>query len=432
MAGTDQGSKLIPSLVQPTNPNPTNPQMWQDPNNGGKPTSGDQVRIGAYYIQALLTEPVKDFSIVTTGKNYVIPPNSGNQIVQIKVHPIISDANLTNQGLDQHGAKNAGNFGGDTRDIDVLTQNMPTIPEDGGNVNRTATMKDSLFATTVDMGIYMQQTFKTINVDPDNKNNQLQYAFDREFFIAIVELHAKSLLIDLLLSAATVRYAGIATNIATITGEGATPSVISYQLLKQVSSALFNKKAKMQTKMVVGVALTDTVTIPACYIAYAPDEIINLLEDLKDNLGRPAWDPVEKYASGAGSTYANEAGRIGNFRIVRKNWMPAYYGKGAEEVNNEMGAATTTDSSSVSRYNAYPMLVVTEDTFGQVSILYDAIKGRKVEEGGCKITVLQSEFGKVTVHDPYGRTMIKSAQWVYGFLAIYPERNAVIWSAGVL
>lgn len=427
---TDQGSKIIPNMVKPVNPNPSNPQMWQDPRNSGKPTSGDQVRIGAYYIQELLREPVKDFSIVTTGKNYTIPKNSGNQIVQVKVHPIISDKNLTNQGLDQTGQPNAGNFGGDTRDIEKLVAAMPTIPEDGGNVNRTATMKDSLYGTTVDMGIYMKQTFKTLDVDPDNVNNQLQLAFDREFFVAIVELHAKSLLIDLLLSAGTVRYGGIATSFADMTGDGATPSVITYSLLKKVSTALFNKKAKMSTKMVTGVSLTDTRVIPACYISYAPDEIINVLEDLKDNLGRPAWIPVEQYAAGAGSTYQNEAGRIGNFRVIRKNWMPSYYGKGATATTNELGASTTIVGSD-EKYDIFPMLTVTEDTFAQVSILYDSLKGKKVEEGGCKITVMTSELGKVTDNDPFGRTFIKSAQWVYGFLAYYPERNSVIWSVGL-
>lgn len=429
---TDQGSKIIPSLTKAVNPNSSKPQYWQDPNNSGKPTSGDQVRVGAHYLQELLRAPTRNYSIVTTGKNYTIPKNSGNQIVQVKVYPIISDKNLTNQGLDQSGKPNAGNFGGDTRDIEVMVKAMPTIPEDGGNVNRTATMKDSIYGTTVDMGIYMKQTFKTLDVDPDNVDNRLQAAFDQEMFIAIVQLHAKCLLIDLLLSAGIVRYAGVATDFASMTGEkGSVPSIISHNLLKQLATTLHNKDAKMQTKMVTGVSLTDTKVIPACYLAYAPQELINVMEDMKDNLGRPAWVAVEHYAAGT-SVYENEVGRIGNFRVIRMNWMPSYYGKGAEVTDNEAGASTSIHTStSKETYDIFPFLVVTEDTFAQVSILYDSLKGKRVDQGGCKITVMNSTLGTVTDSDPFGRTFIKSAQWVYGFLAIYPERNAVIWSLGI-
>lgn len=424
----DIGSKLIPSLVKPANPNTQKPQYWQDPNRDNKPTTGDQVRVGAYYEQAILHDPVKNFSIVTTGKNFTIPRNSGNQIVFTKVYPIISDSNLTNQGLDQTGKPNAGNFGGDSRDIATVTSFMPTIPEDGGNVNRTATMRDRLSANTVDMGIYMQQTFKTIDVDPDNVDNRLQAAFDKELYSAVVELHAKSLLIDLLLCAGTVRYAGTAMGIDEITGEDeATGSFITYRTLKRISTALQNKHAKFTTKMVTGVALTDTRTIGQCFLAYASTEVINVLEDVKDNNDKPAWIPVEKYAAGAGSVYENEVGRIADFRIIRMRDMLMYEGGGATETNNTTGATATNG-----KYDAHPLLIVPEDTFGQVSILYDTLKGDSMTlANGSKIVVKQSKVGEVTNTDPFGRTFTKSAQWVYGFLAIYAERIGVVWSAGV-
>ena len=424
----DVGSKLIPSLVEPKNPVTKNPQYYVDPRRGGKPTTGDTVRMAAYYEQAILHEPVREYSIVTTGKNFNIPRNSGNQIVFTKVYPIISALNTTNQGLDQTGKPNAGNFGGDSRDIKTLTGFMPTIPEDGGPVNRTGTMRDSLKANTVDMGIYMQQTFKTLDVDPDNVNNRLQAAFDQELYRAVVELHAKSLLIDLLLAAGTVRYAGTASSLEEINGDDEdTGSFITYRTLKGLSTALQNKNAKFTTKMVTGVALTDTKTIGQCYLAYASTEVINILEDIKDNLGNPAWIPVEKYAAGAGSTFENEVGKIGDFRVIRMKNMLMHEGVGADETDNTTGATATNG-----KYDAHPFLVVPEDTFGQVSILYDSLKGdTKTLSNGSKIVVKQSKLGEVTDSDPFGRTFTKSAQWVYGFLAIYAERIGVIWTAGV-
>ena len=133
---------------------------------------------------------------------------------------------------------------------------------------------------------------------------------------------------------------------------------------------------------------------------------------MKDLHNQPAFISVEKYAS-AGETVTGEVGSVDNFRIVVVPEMMKWAGAGA----------VTTDSINYDnglRYDIFPILVVGSESFTTIGFQTD---GKSV-----KFKIYNTAPGEATAdrNDPYGETGFMSIKWYYGFMALRPERIALI------
>ena len=78
------------------------------------------------------------------------------------------------------------------------------------------------------------------------------------------------------------------------------------------------------------------------------------------------------------------------------------------------------------RFDVFPMLVVGDGSFTTIGFQTD---GKTV-----KFKITHKAPGEATADrsDPYGETGFMSIKWYYGFMALRPERIAVLKTAAVM
>ena len=142
-------------------------------------------------------------------------------------------------------------------------------------------------------------------------------------------------------------------------------------------------------------------------------ELVPIIERLTDFFGNAAFIPVQRYAA-AGETLNGEIGSVGAFRIVVVPEMMHWDGVGAAEGVN--GGYRTASG----RYNVYPMLVVGDGSFTTIGFYTD---GKSVK---FKVFHKKPGLDAVDRNDPFGESGLMSIKWYYGFMALRPERIALI------
>ena len=372
-----------------------------------------------YWIRKSLTEQRKQQFFLPLSSTIGIPAHMGKRIRILEYIPLLDDRNINSMGIDPSGITIAnGNLYGSKKDTGYIASKMPVLSETGGRVNRVGFTRVTLEGSLHKFGLFFEWTDEAMKFDSDE---QLYEHITREMMTGAVQVTEDCLQADLLNSAGVIFYAGAAITDAQLTGNtgGSGPTTVSYTNIQRLSIVLDENRTPKQTKIMTGVRLTDTRTIPNGHIAYVGSELIPLLTVLLDPLGRPAFIPVQQYAAGT-EPINGEIGMVGELRFVVVPHMQHWAAAGAVVTTNA-GYRTDVDSATgQEKYNVYPILVVGDESFNAL--------GFQIDGKGVKMDVIAKKPGQATANftDPYGEMGFYSVKWYYGFLAKRPERIALI------
>lgn len=302
-----------------------------------------------------------------------------------------------------------GNLYGSSKDVGYITGKLPLIGESGGRVNRVGFKRVSIEATLQKMGFFDEYTQDSLDFDTDS---ELAMHINREMLNGAQELTEDALQIDLLNAAGVIRYGGIATSTATITGEG-TVSAITYNDLMRLEIDLDNNRCPKATTIISGTRMVDTKTVPATRYMYVGSELVPMIKSMVDPFNQQAFIPSHKYAD-AGNVVNGEIGKLSGFTIIVVPEMMRWEGAGATVTTN-LGYR-----ESSGKYDVYPMLVVGSGSFTTVGFQTD---GKSV-----KFKIFNKKPGEenATTADPYGETGFMSIKWFYATMILRPERIALI------
>jgi N4-gp56 family major capsid protein len=344
-----------------------------------------------------------------------MPMHYGKELKVFFYVPLLDDRNVNDQGLDASGTVTAyGNMYGSSKDVGMISARMPTLTEEGGRVNRVGFTRLERNGTLQEHGFFTEFSDDMMTFDTDS---DLYSHMSREMVAGANEINEDLLQIDLLSNAGTVVYTGVATQDSDITGEGANPSVVTFMDLKKLSIVLDDNRTPKNTKIIKGSTMNDTATINASRIMYIGSDLQITVENMVDGLSNPAFVPVRKYA--AASTIMNgEIGSVGDFRIIVVPNMMNWEGAGAVATGSNLGYA-----DDGANYNIFPMLVVGDGSFATVGLQGSGKKGTKQ-----KFNIIVKKPGKemATIQDPYGKIGFSSITFYHGFIALRPERLAVV------
>ena len=305
---------------------------------------------------------------------------------------------------------NGGNLYGSSKDVGTIVGKLPVISETGGRVNRVGFTRLTIEGGMENFGFFDEYTEDSVNFDNDD---QLQEHIARETIRAANEISEDMLQIDLLNAANVVYYGGIATSVATLTGEGNNPSILTYDTLVRLETALNDNLCPKDTTLISGSRMVDTKTVGSARYAYVGSELkLNLLK-MVDFHNKAAFVPVQQYAE-AGKVASGEIGAINHFRFIEVPKMLHWAGAGAEVTDNKGYR------ESNGHYNVYPLLVVGSKSFTTI--------GFQTDGNNTKFKILHKKpgAGSASRTDPYGKTGFYSIQWWYGTMILRPEWIACV------
>lgn len=373
-------------------------------NNGGQP-------ITYLYEKNALIEARKKSYFTQLASTRNLPKHYGKKIRRQVYIPLLDDRNKNDQGLDATGAKIVdGNLYGSSRDIGTITKKFPLLSEKGGKVNRVGFSRIERESSLLLAGFYYEYTKESMDFDSDPSLGARIY---EEAIKGAHELVEDMLQQDLINSAGVTLFGGAATKNSEITGEGAIPSILTYDLLMRLDRILTANRTPKQTKIITGSTKIDTRVVPSCRIAYVGPELTPVLRKLTDGLGQPAFKSVETYAD-AGNILTGEVGAVGSFRFIEVPEMEYWAGAGAN-VGNDVGYSHTGG-----KYDVFPLLVVGDDAFNTIVFQNDGVTKN------FNIIHKQPGKGNASADDPYGFNGFVSISFYYGFLCNWPERIGLI------
>ena len=299
----------------------------------------------------------------------------------------------------------SGNLYGSSKDIGTISGKLPALSETGGRVNRVGFKRKEIEGTIEKFGFFDEYTQESLDFDSDA---ELMQHINREMVMGANEITEDSLQIDLINAAGVIKYAGDATQ----NSEIGSADLVSYGDLMRLSIDLDNNRTPKHTKSINGTRMVDTAVIPSARVAYIGSELLPTFKAMKDLHNNPAFIPVEKYAAG-GTVLNGEAGAVDSFRIVVVPEMMKWSGAGAvvtDTLNYDNGL----------HYDVFPILVVGDESFTTIGFQTD---GKTV-----KFKITHKAPGEATAdrNDPYGEIGFMSIKWYYGFMALRPERIALL------
>ena len=381
-------------------------RTYNDPAGGTPSKIGSQLRTD-YFQKKALIEAAKEQYFGQLADVTAMPKNMGKKIKRFHYLPLLDDANVNDQGLDASGAVIAdGNLYGSSKDVGSIPGKLPALTENGGRVNRVGFKRIELEGSIEKFGFFDEYTQESLDFDSDE---ELMTHINREMINGANEITEDALQIDLLTSAGVIKYAGNATTNATLDAA----DLVTYKDLLQLSIDLDNNRTPKNTTVITGSRMVDTKTIPACRVMYIGSELLPHLRGLKDLHNNEAFIPVQKYANG-GTTLRGEVGSIDNFRLVVVPEMMKWEGAGAD------ASASATHYETGSKFDVFPMLVVGDGSFTTI--------GFQTDGKTTKFKIYHKAPGEANAdrNDPYGETGFMSIKWYYGFMALRPERLALI------
>lgn len=362
----------------------------------------------------------KDRYFAPLSSNMNQPKNFGKSVKIHEYYPLLDDRNLNTEGIDASGVAMTGatganpgygNLYGSSRDIGVITGKLPVLGENGGRVNRVSFSRVVREGSLNKYGFFFDFTKETLDFDSDP---QLMDHLSRELMNGAVQIDEALIQKDLLTQAGVVLFAGVAQDDDEVTGEGASPSVVSYANLMRLDQILTDNRTPKSITLIEGSKNVDTRVIPAARAMYVGSALMPVLKAMKDLFNNKAFVEVQHYAA-AGTAMPGEQGAIDAFRIIQVPEMLHWGGMGAD-VGTNPGYRETNG-----RYDIYPMLVVGEDSFVTISFMSDGKTG--------KFNVITKMPGAETAsreNDPYGQNGFSSIMWYYGMLVKRSERIAVV------
>ena len=429
-----------------------------------KPSSfGDQIRVD-YHHKKILLEAAHDQYFQPLADVTNMPKHFGKKIKFNHIMPMLDARNHNDQGLDATGAaldftkwtsikqdgtvktnhateaaasteagegghwfQNSGNLYGSSKDVGVITAKIPHLSESGGRVNRVGFTQKVIEGEITKLGLHM--SFNQDALDFDTLDD-LYGHFSREIMTGANQVVEDLLQVDLLNGVGIHYFGGAATSKATVTGEGANPSLITYEDLQRMSIELDKARCPKQTTMIAGSRMTDTVVVRGCRLLYIGSDLIPQITKMLDPHTNPAFVGVEHYAYAGdykqGTGMLNgEIGKVGDFRIIVNPNMLAYEGTGAAVTEANLGYRAQ-GMTGKERYNVFPMLCVGEKSFTTIGFQTDG-KTHKFQ-----IIAKMPGAAVADENDPFGETGFMSMKWWYGTVIQRPERLACAWTVGEL
>jgi N4-gp56 family major capsid protein len=383
---------------------------YNDPKGGTASDVGGQIRTD-FYAKKALVEAAKEQYFGQLADVTAMPKNMGKTIKRFHYMPILDDRNVTGQGLDGAGASYAnGNLYGSSKDVGTITTKIPALTEAGGRVNRVGMKRLELEGTIEKFGFFDEYSQESMDFDSDS---ELMQHLTTESVKAANEITEDQLQIDLLNGAGVVRYAGVATSNATLSGETAGITKVDYDDLVKLSIELNNNRTPKQTKVISGSRMVDTKVVNAARVMYVGSELVPALMKMTDYHNNKAFIPVAQYAQ-AGTVIRGEIGAVDAFRIVEVPEMMKFAGVGAAVTAADAGYHSTS-----AQYDVFPMLVVGDGAFTTVGFQTD---GKTVK---FKIKHVRPSENHSS-SDPYGETGFYSIKWYYGTMILRAERLALL------
>ena len=368
-----------------------------------------------FWLKKAIIESRKEQYFMPLASVTNMPKNYGKTIKVFEYVPLLDDRNINDQGIDANGATIVnGNLYGSSKDIGNITAKLPVLTENGGRVNRVGFTRLQREGSIHKFGFFTEFTQESLDFDSDDG---LKDHLSRELMNGAVQLTEAVLQKDLLAAAGTVLFAGAAISDSEITGEGATPSIVSYRNLMRLDQILTDNRTPTQTRVITGSRLIDTKVIGATRVMYVGSELVPLLKGMKDLFGNKAFIEIQHYADG-GNLLNGEIGSIDKFRIIQVPEMLHWAGVGAAVGTNPGYRSSTVGGTE--KYDVFPMLVVGDDSFTTIGFQTD---GKSV-----KFSVMTKMPGRETAdrNDPFGETGFSSIKWYYGILVKRPERIALV------
>ena len=374
-------------------------------------SAGPQINT-QYYEKKALIEAQKEQYFTQLADVASMPKNMGKKIKRYHYLPLLDDANINDQGIDASGATiSNGNLYGSSKDIGTISGKLPALSETGGRVNRVGFKRKEIEGTLEKFGFFDEYTQESLDFDTDA---DLMMHINREMIMGANEITEDALQIDLLNAAGVIKYAGNATSNATIGAD----DIVTYSDLMRLAIDLDNNRTPKHTKVITGSRMVDTKTIPSARVAYIGSELLPTFKAMKDLHNNAAFISVEKYAAG-GTVLVGEVGSVDNFRLVVVPEMMKWAGAGVADTGN-----TCYETNGLC--DVFPILVVGDESFTTIGFQTD---GKSV-----KFKITHKAPGEATAdrNDPYGETGFMSIKWYYGFMALRPERIALVKTAAKL
>ena len=400
--------------------------------NGLNSTNGANVRIDALREKAIRTAK-KEIIFEQLADSQTMPLNYGKTLKVHKTLYILDDANVTDQGLGQDGTvpgpgepNENGNLYGSSRSVVDVSNGLPMLSEGAGRVNRVGMTRITVEGTLVRMGAFLEYTDE-VELFSDQKM-EVQY-YERMGELA-AELYDDYLQKELLGAAGIEMYGGVATSLLEVTGEGANPSTLSYDLIRKVQITLRANYAKKTNSIITGSTKVGTVPVNASYFAYCGPVSVVELEKLTDDFGERAFTPARMYAA-AGNLAKNEVGAVHSTRFIEAERMMYFDACGAAVTNNTDGYRTTTLTTQQQAddrgqtgpgeyYDGFPIIWVTKGSFATIGL-----------QGNQKIKFHAKKPGQdAELNDPYALHGLYSFNFFAGSIVLEPEKIARVVHVG--
>ena len=369
---------------------------------------GSQQYERIFYTKKIIPALAKKRKFSKMADTIAMPKNMGQRIRAEVDIPLLHDANINDQGIDARGVHiRNGNFYGSSRDIGKILGAIPVLTEEGGRVNRVGFSRSWTEGTFNKFGFFFEysQDLENFDSDPQIVSRMYQKALE-----AAEQLVEDSLQADLLNGAGTIVYAGNAISDDTMDEN----SLITYQAIRRLSRALDDNQTPRETKYIFGSTNLDTRTATTYRTLFVGAEVLNILEQMKDHFGNPAFIHAHQYGAGISKLMEDEVGIIDKFRVVYVEDMISWDGAGAT-ADPQYGLA-----QEGGKYNIYPAMCIGTDAFTCIS--FDGSNGVN-----NKFTIHHQKPNQShNLLDPYGEIGFVSIKWWYGIMFKRPERIGVI------
>lgn len=381
----------------------------------GTPSDIGSQEIVKHLNRKAIIEAVKysHFSKLSSVQNQ--PSGFGKTFTKYRYYPLLSDLNVNLQGIDANGvtligagsATNAGygNLYGSSRDFGLITSKIPYVAEGADRVNRVGITRTSVSATLTRVGFFTDWTDESVHFDSDP---QMRAHFTDELVKGAEQLKEALLQLDLINGAGVIRYAGAASSLATVTGEGANPDVVTYDDVVRLSITLDTNRAPKRFSILKGSTLTDTATVSGHRALFIPPELIMTFMAMKNSNNVEMFTPVEKYASQT-SVMEGEIGAIGGFRVFVNQEMIKHIGR-VGTVGGTVGTNPGYYATSA-RYDVFNCLAVCAESFTSIGFQTNSPESPKFN-----LVIKPPGPAMVSLDNPYGNKGVASIQFYYATL----------------
>lgn len=383
----------------------------------GTPSDIGAQEVVKYLNRKAIIEAVKysHFSKLSSVQNQ--PAGYGKTFTKYRYYPLLSDLNQNLQGIDAAGAAltgaaggnpGYGNLYGSSRDFGLITSKIPYVSEGADRVNRVGITRTSVSATLQRVGFFADWTDEAMHFDSDL---EMRKHFTDELVKGAEQLKEALLQIDLINGAGVIRYAGTASSLTTVSGEGAGAAIIDYDDVVRLGITLDSNRAPKRFTILKGSTLTDTATVNGARALFIPPELQTTFMAMKNSNNTEMFVPVEKYASQT-TVLEGEIGAVGGFRVIVHQEMIKYNGK--TSAPNAAGAAVTSNPgfyATSGRYDVFNCLAVCAESFTSIGFQTNSPESPKFN-----LVIKAPGPDMVTLDNPYGNKGVASIQFYYATL----------------